>query len=152
MRCVEHAGPWIACLTFKRILKMPCDKVQPDCMVFVTVDAAFALLHVDRITRQVPVDDAVAIWMEIQPFLPDGCRRQNERLEGGVKCCPHKTGPVYAGLILALLRQSHGKSAAQRDRVRMHDAAALQGITNGHLASDIDALIPWAPIQQIDGS
>ena len=45
--------------------------VLADRVAFVAVDAAFALLEVDRIVWQIPVDDDVAIGVEVEALLPD---------------------------------------------------------------------------------
>ena len=51
------------------------------------MDASFALFQIHRITRKIPVNDRMAVGMEIQAFLADGSSRQNEwpewRIEGG---------------------------------------------------------------------
>ena len=45
--------------------------VLADRVAFVAVDAAFALLEVDRVVRQIPVDDDVAVGVEVESLLPD---------------------------------------------------------------------------------
>jgi hypothetical protein len=44
-------------------------KPTPHYERFIPVDPAFALLQVDRIRRQTPMDDTTAIPMEVQAFL-----------------------------------------------------------------------------------
>lgn len=97
-------------------------------MVLVSVDPALALFHVDWIARQVPVNDAVAIGVKVQTFLPDRRGRKHERPKGRIERRAHKTCPVYACFILALLGKAHSEAAAQGDGVRLHDAAALHSI------------------------
>ena len=46
-------------------------QIEAHGMALEAVDAAFALLKVHRVARQVPVIDAIAIGMEVQPFLAD---------------------------------------------------------------------------------
>ncbi|MNW11517.1 hypothetical protein D3C71_2089950 [compost metagenome] len=50
-------------------------------MTLEAVDAAFALFEVHWVARQVPVIDAIAIGMEVQPFLADRRGSENERPE-----------------------------------------------------------------------
>ena len=42
------------------------------------VDAAFTLFQVDRIGRQVPMNDGVAVEVEVESFLADRCSREDE--------------------------------------------------------------------------
>ncbi len=58
------------------------------------MDPALALLHVHRVARQVPVDDRVAVGVEVQPFLADGRRGEDERPERRVE---GRTDLVLAG-------------------------------------------------------
>src|SRR5215211_263547 len=46
---------------------------------------AFALLQVNRVRREVPVHDGVAVGVEVQTLLPDGSRREYEGPERRVK-------------------------------------------------------------------
>ena len=61
------------------------DKVLADGVVLVPVHPPLALLHVHRVGRQVPVDDRVAVVVEVQPLLADRGSRQHERPERGVE-------------------------------------------------------------------
>src|SRR5689334_5579029 len=83
MRALEHGLPrvWIC---RSGICENACD-VLSDCMPFVSVHSAFALLQIHWIGWQVPVNDGVAIMVEIQPFLANGGSCQNERPKGRVK-------------------------------------------------------------------
>jgi hypothetical protein len=51
---------------------VPVGEIFPHGMSLVTVHAAFALLQVHGVRGQIPVDDRVAVRVEVQPFLPDG--------------------------------------------------------------------------------
>ena len=55
----------------ERGLAMGTCNIAPDGMALVAVDAAFALLGVDRIAWQVPVHQAMAPGVKVQSFLPD---------------------------------------------------------------------------------
>ena len=48
---------------------------------FVPVHTSLTLLEIDRVRRQVPVRNRVAVGVEVEPFLPHGRRRQDERPE-----------------------------------------------------------------------
>ena len=41
-------------------------------MALIAVDPAFSLLKVNWIRREIPVDDGVAVVMEVEAFLADG--------------------------------------------------------------------------------
>ena len=53
--------------------------VLADRVALVAVDPSLALLEVDRIVREIPVDDDVAVGVEVEPFLPDRRADQDER-------------------------------------------------------------------------
>ena len=65
-----------------------CSSVQherdvfPDGMPLVAMYPSFTLFKINRIGRQVPVNDGVTISMEIQPLLTDRGGRQDEWPEG----------------------------------------------------------------------
>ena len=59
--------------------------VTADGVALVPMDAALALLEVHGIARKVPVDEAVAPGVEVEPFLPDGRTGQHEGPEGAVE-------------------------------------------------------------------
>ena len=71
VRSTEHIGPRISILPAQRRRRMSCDQIKADNVVLVAMHPAFALLHVDRVAGEVPVDDPVAVGMKIQTFLPD---------------------------------------------------------------------------------
>ena len=45
--------------------------IAPDRVALETVDASLALLEIDRVRRQVPVDDRMAVEVEVEPLLAD---------------------------------------------------------------------------------
>ena len=59
--------------------------VAADGVALVSVHAALALLQVDRVAREVPVDEAVAPRMEVEPFLPDRRAGQHEGAERAIE-------------------------------------------------------------------
>ncbi|WP_271669701.1 hypothetical protein [Bradyrhizobium sp. CCBAU 51627] len=82
-------------------------QVQTDGVVLETMDALFTLLQVDRIARQISVVDAVAIWMEIETFLPDRSRSQNEGLEGRIESLSHPTKSSHSAFLIAIVGEAH---------------------------------------------
>ena len=53
-------------------------------VALVAVDAAFTLLEVHGVRRQIPVHDRVAVGVEVQAFLADGSGRKDAGPEGGI--------------------------------------------------------------------
>jgi hypothetical protein len=49
---------------------------------FVAVDSALTLFEVNGVRWQIPVDDRVAVLVEVEAFLTDRCGREDERPEG----------------------------------------------------------------------
>src|SRR4051812_43712710 len=47
-------------------------------MPLVAMHTTLSLLEIDRVRWKVPVDHCVAVWMEIQAFLPNGRRGEDE--------------------------------------------------------------------------
>ena len=41
-------------------------------MAKISVDSSLALLHVNGIVREIPMHEAMAVVVEVQPFLSDG--------------------------------------------------------------------------------
>ena len=76
----------------------------------VPVDAAFALLELDCVRRQVPVHDGVAVGVVVQPLMADGREREDEAPEGGVEGLAHlplaRTRPAVVTLLGA---EPHGE-------------------------------------------
>src|SRR4051794_9170594 len=54
-------------------------------VALVAVNSTFALLEVDRVVRQVPVDDDVAVGVEVESLLPDRGADEDERPIRGVE-------------------------------------------------------------------
>ena len=52
--------------------------VLADCVALIAVDPSFALLKVNRIGGEIPVDDDVAVGVEVEAFLPDRRADQDE--------------------------------------------------------------------------
>ena len=57
------------------------------------MDPALTLLQIDRIGREVPVVNDMAVGMEVQPFLPDRRCGKDERPKGRIECLPHASRP-----------------------------------------------------------
>src|SRR6516164_7576842 len=64
--------------------------VLPHRVAFVAMNAPFALLQIHRVTRKIPVNDSMAVGMEIQTFLADGSGCEHERPEGRVEGGTHR--------------------------------------------------------------
>ncbi len=60
-------------------------------MALIAVDPAFSLLKVNWIRREIPVDDRVAVVMEVEAFLADGCSREGEGPERRVESFAYLT-------------------------------------------------------------
>ena len=89
--------------------------VLADRVAFVAVDAPFALLEVDRVVREVPVDDDVAVGVEVEALLPDRGADQDER-------------PVRRVEPLAQLRRARGLSPCSRRRPPRRRSARERGV------------------------
>ena len=76
--------------------------VPSDGVTLVPVNAPLALLQVDRVVGQVPMDDGVAPEMEVQPLLPDRCGGEDEGPERGVECPGDGFDPGLAALVEGL--------------------------------------------------
>ena len=76
--------------------------VAPDSMSFVAVDAAFALLEMDRIARQVPVHQAMTPGVKVQSLLPD--RGAGEQ-EGPERAVEGGANQVLADVLVVLRAQ-----------------------------------------------
>src|SRR5450759_4858334 len=70
---VEHRSPWIDGISPEGGFTLACGYVLANGMSFVAMHAAFSLLQINRVGREVPVDHGVAILVEVQPFLTHGC-------------------------------------------------------------------------------
>jgi hypothetical protein len=76
---------------------------------------ALALLQVDRVRGQVPVDHRVTVGVEVEPLLSDGGRRQDERPEWELKAARKR--PARVGSLLSSASWSP-KRIANRGRKR----------------------------------
>lgn len=56
-------------------------QIETYCVSLETMNAALALLQIHWIARKIPMIDAITIGMEVETFLTDGCRGENERPE-----------------------------------------------------------------------
>ena len=57
-------------------------------MAFVAMNSPLSLFQVNRVGGKVPMVDFVTILVEIQPFLSNRCRSQDEWPERGVEGLP----------------------------------------------------------------
>jgi hypothetical protein len=96
----KHRGPRVSYPARERRGTVPFSNVLADRVALVAVNTAFTLLQIDRIGRKVPVDDGVAILMEVEAFLADRCRRQNERPERRVEGRPNGSRPLQHALFV----------------------------------------------------
>ena len=88
-------------------------------MTLVAVHAALALLEVDRVVRQIPVVDTMAVGMEVEPFLPDRRGCQYERPERRVEGVAHAAEAGRCSLLVTVVGEAHGEAAAHREMVDM---------------------------------
>ena len=86
--------------------------VLPDRVSFVAVDPALTLFEVHGVRWQVPVDDRVAVLVEIEAFLADRCGREYERPEGRVKGLAYLLGTSCAARIALLCLEPQGEASA----------------------------------------
>ena len=75
---LEHQPPDVVARTprCEGVENVGGSDIASDGMALVTVNTPLALLEIHRIARKIPVDQAVAPGMEIEPFLPN--RRAGE--------------------------------------------------------------------------
>jgi len=64
--------------------------VAADGMAFVTVDAALALLEINRVSGQVPVHQSMAPWMKVQALLANGRAGEDEGTKWAVEGRAHR--------------------------------------------------------------
>ena len=104
---------------------MLCRHVLAHGVALVAVNAAFALLEVYGIRRQVPVHNRVAVGVEVQAFLADGSGRKDKGPEGRVEGLAHLS---FAGSRLAVVAflsaEAHGEVAPQATVLDPDDIAA----------------------------
>ena len=79
----------------------------------VSVNATFALLQVYGVRRKVPMDDRVAVSVEVKSFLADGRGREYKRPEWGVEGLTHLPLACSRLAVLTLLgAEAHGEVVA----------------------------------------
>ena len=66
----------------QHVYGMPLGDVLPDRMPLESMHSAFSLLEVNRVWRQIPVDNPMTVQMKIESFLANRRRRENEGPEG----------------------------------------------------------------------
>src|SRR5690606_1975027 len=84
-----------------------------------------ALLKINRVRRQIPVHDRMAVVMEVEAFLPNGRAGQDERPEWRVEGRPYLTGTVSVVLVFPLLLTETGREAGPHTPFRARDGLGL---------------------------
>ena len=92
--------------------------VAPDSMALVAVDAALALHKVDRIARQVPVHQAMAPGMKIQPLLPDRGAGEHEGPERAVERGANHVLADVLVVLRAQMAEAKGEHRADANLLR----------------------------------
>ena len=67
----EERCPWIRTGLEHQLVAVGLSHVAANCVVLKAVNPSLSLLEVDRIRRQVPVDDRMAVEVKIKALLPD---------------------------------------------------------------------------------
>ena len=98
--------------------------VEANCMAFVAMHASFALFQVDRIARQIPVVEPMAVRMEVESFLSDRCGRQHERPERRVKGITYAAQAGRRFFFVAIVGEPHGESAPHGEPADTKSAGA----------------------------
>ena len=73
--------------------------VAANCMALVAMDSAFSLLEVDRVCGEVPVNDGMAVQVEIESFLANGCCGEDEGPKWRVEGCADKAAACFASVV-----------------------------------------------------
>lgn len=121
--CFEQGVPHILGAATKNLRPVRGRDILSHGVPFVAVDAAFALLEVDRVGRQVPVHHRVAVGMEIQSLLPDGSGRQHKGPERGVEGLANLPLACAGPTVVALLStEAHGEVVAHAVALDVHGA------------------------------
>ena len=100
--------------------------VPADGVALVAVDAPLALLEVDGVGGQVPVDDGVAPEMEVQSLLPDRRGGHHEGPERRVERSGERLGPHLAAAFESLVAEGDGEAGAHTAGVELDAAAVLR--------------------------
>ena len=98
--------------------------VAADGVALVPVHAALALLEVHGVAREIPVDEAVAPGVEVEPFLPDRGAGEHEGAEGTVE--GGSDGILADGDVPSSVRLCPKRSA---NTVRTRMASCLDGFS-----------------------
>ncbi|MNV90017.1 hypothetical protein D3C71_1843580 [compost metagenome] len=81
---------------------MRTSDVFSDGISLVAMYSTFSLFHVNGVGGEIPMDNGVTPWVEIEPFLSNGRRRQIERpkrrVEGGLDGLLTRDGTHILGL------------------------------------------------------
>ena len=92
--------------------------VAPDGVSLVAVDAAFPLLKVDRVARQVPMNQAMAPEVKVETFLTDGRAGEHERPEGTVEGGSHGVLADVFVILSAKVAKAESKYRANANFLR----------------------------------
>ena len=106
-RLCQHCLPRVPGVSPESVDAVAGRQVLAYGVTHVTVHASFPLFEVDRVRWEVPMDDCVAVEVEIETLLADRGRGEHERPERRVERRPHIAGttrPVF------LLRPVLGES------------------------------------------
>src|SRR5579871_3285420 len=102
-------------------------------MSFEAVNAALALLEIDRIAGKIPVIDPIAVGVKVQAFLTNGSSGKDKRPEGRVEGVPYATKPCDGAFFIAVVGEAHRKAAAHLELAIFDDIASHPGIVNINL-------------------
>src|SRR4051812_13800565 len=79
-------------------------------MTFIAMNPALPLLQVNRVGRQIPMDNSMTIGVEIQALLPDRRGSQHKRRERRIESFAHLVGAChYRPVIGALVAKAQRK-------------------------------------------
>ncbi len=82
---LEEPVPHRAGCTGKCFAAVSVGHVLPNRVPLEAVDATFALLEINRVSRKVPMHHGVAVEMEVESFLPHRRRGEDKRPEWRVE-------------------------------------------------------------------
>src|SRR5688500_5551885 len=122
------------------------------------MDSALALFEVDGVRGEVPMDDGVAVVVEVEALLADRGGREDEGTEGGGEGFADLIGARGGAVVVALVGEASGELGEEVSAVRADGAtgvaelvvddlhlrgAELEGFT--HLVRDlVDAVVDVA--------
>ena len=101
-------------------------------MTLVSVDAPLALLQVDGIGGQIPVDDRVAPEMEVQSLLSNRSGREDERPEWGIERSGDGFDAGLAAVVERLVAECDGEAGAHPVLVEIDMKAVLSSVRDVH--------------------